>query len=93
MSVMLNDNKILNIVANSMSLPSTTICGPTLSVGDTADTLKATCGEPMMINKGANSPNASNKPQPMVVLHYTNSTPPETLTFDHGKLSSRKQGE
>ena len=89
MSVMLKDDKILNIVANSMSLPSTDICGKAVSVGDTADTLKATCGDPMMVNKGTVTD--SSKPQPLVVLHYS-TNPPETLTFDHGKLAKREQG-
>lgn len=88
MSVMLQDNKILNIFANGMSMPSTTICGTSISVGTTADQLKAACGMPTMVNKGTPSGNA---PAPSIEMLY-NSRPPVTLIFQDGKLTGKKEG-
>lgn len=88
MSVMIQDNKVLNIFANGMSMPSTSICGTAVSVGTTADQLKAACGMPTLINKGTPS---ANSPPPMVEMLY-NSRPPITLIFEDGKLKERKQG-
>jgi len=89
MSVMLQDNKVINIFANGMSMPTTSICGSALSVGDTGVKLKSTCGTPTLINKGETAD--SSKPKPLVELLYQ-SRPPITLVFENGKLKEKKEG-
>ena len=89
LSVMLQNNRVINLFANGMSMPTTSICGRAISVGDTGDSLKSTCGTPTLINKGT-SPDGS-KPTPLLELLYE-SRPPITLVIDHGKLKEKKQG-
>lgn len=92
MSVMLADNRIVNIVVNGTGLTSTTVCGTSISSGDTADTLKAACGQPLMINHGAgNAAPADSQQQNAGNEEWTyNTSPPVTLVFQNSKLTGKK---
>lgn len=87
-AVALNNGKVVNISANGMSLAATTICGGrSIAVGDTADSVKNACGDPVFINKS----NLPNKPKPDEIITYKySSTPPVILTFVNGKLTERQ---
>ncbi len=86
MTIAFNENKVLNITANGMSLPSTQICGSMISVNDTPAQIKAACGKPTMVNKPQQS--AANAIE-MTEFKY-DSAPPITLIFENGKLKERK---
>ena len=87
MSIALLDNKIFNITVNGTSLVSTQICGPTINVGDSDQTLKSACGNPAFINRGE-------KPVSQTTTEVTeftyNGTPSVMLIFENGKLTARK---
>ncbi len=86
-AVAMNDGKVVNISANGMSLAATTICGgKSITVGDTAKTVKNACGEPVFINKSS----IPNKQKPDEIIEYKySSTPAVVLTFVNGKLTER----
>ncbi|HSW94463.1 MAG TPA: hypothetical protein VLJ15_08965 [Gammaproteobacteria bacterium] len=88
MSIALNQGKVINITVNGMSLATTTICGPSVSIGDTSKTVKSACGDPVFINKSSNQEGAP-KPKETVEYQY-NSTPPATLVFVGGFLQERR---
>ncbi len=88
MSIALNQGKVVNITVNGMSLATTTICGPSVSVGATSASVKSACGNPVFINKSSNQDSAE-KPKEIVEYQY-NSTPPATLVFVGGLLQERK---
>src|SRR3990167_10586638 len=89
MTLALNNNKILNITVNGMSLASTTLCGNSVSVGDSAERVKSACGDPVFVNKSSNQP----KGKPTTIETTTlknNSTPPVTLIFENDKLKGKE---
>ena len=89
MAIAMNDAKVINITVNGMSLATTTLCGGhSISVGNTAQTVKSACGDPAFINKSSASNNGE-KPADITTYKY-NSTPPTVLTFVNGKLQDRK---
>jgi len=87
MAIAFNDQKVVNITVNGMSLATTTICGGAVSVGDGMQSVKSACGDPVFINKSDQKSNE--KPDEITELKY-NSTPPTTLIFINGKLNERK---
>jgi len=88
MALALDQGKLVNITVNGMSLATTTICGPSVSVGDTAKSVKSACGDPVFINK---SNNQTNVEKPAELVEYTyNGTPSAVLVFENGKLTERK---
>lgn len=87
MSIVLVDKKIANITVNATSLVSTGLCGNTIAIGTSMETLKATCGNPIFINK--QSPTPQQKPTEINELTY-NGPAPNTLVFVNGLLTARK---
>ncbi len=88
MAIALNGGKILNITVNGMSLANTTICGGrNISVGDTAESLKSACGDPVFVNKSAET---SGVKPPDITEYKYNSTPPTLLVFVNGQLQERR---
>lgn len=85
MAVALNEGKVVNITINGMSLAATTICGPSVTVGDTAKSVKNACGDPVFVNKSSET----QKP-PEIIQYKYNSTPATTLIFEGGKLKERQ---
>src|SRR5437879_1136102 len=63
MNVAFNQGKVINVTVNSMSLATTTICGPAVSVGDTAKSVKTACGTPVFITKNDQPANAPKPPE------------------------------
>lgn len=86
MDIAFNKGKVINVTVNSMSLASTTLCGASVSVGDTLASVKKACGDPSFINKSTSS---DSKPVEKTVFKY-NSTPPVSLVFEDGKLTDRQ---
>jgi hypothetical protein len=87
MSIALNQGKVVNITVNGMSLATTTICGPSVSVGDTGKSVKHACGDPVFINKSSQT--NGEKPADIVEFKY-NSMPPTVLIFENEKLKERR---
>lgn len=87
MAIALNQGKVVNITVNGMSLATTTICGPSVSVGDTGKSVKSACGDPVFINKSSQT----NGEKPAELVEYKYNTMPATiLLFENGKLKERK---
>lgn len=87
MTIALANDKVVNITAQATSLSSTSLCGPTISVGDNSDTVKAACGDPGFIQKTQSAAGA----KPKEIIEYKYSTaPPNTLVFENGILKDRK---
>jgi hypothetical protein len=89
MTVVFNENGIVNnITVTSMSIASTSLCGGTISVGDTMQTVKAVCGTPPFVNKGQ-APSGQDKATEVIELTYGGQSP-NTLVFENGVLTERK---
>ncbi len=87
MAIAFNNQKVVNISANGMSLAATTLCGKNVAVGDDMKTVKAACGEPVFVNK---SSQGNNEIPDEIIEYKYNSTPPVVLVFENGKLQERK---
>ena len=85
MAIALNGGKVVNITINGMSLAATTICGPSVTVGDTAKSVKNACGDPVFVNKSS----TTEKPPEVIEYKYSGNTP-ATLVFEGGKLKERQ---
>lgn len=86
MAIAFSSGKVINITVNGMSLASTTICGRSVSVGDTMESVKGACGKPVFINKS--SQNNDSKPTEVTAFKYSASG--TTLIFENGVLKERK---
>jgi hypothetical protein len=78
-----------NITVTSMSLTSTSLCGGTISVGNTMQAVKAACGNPPFINKGQTAQGGEGKPIVINELIYSGPAP-NTLVFEGGILTERR---
>lgn len=86
MSVAFVENKVINITVQGTSLASTSICGPTINVGDSDKSVEKNCGKPTFIQK-----QDDDKSKPIEIMEYKyNTTPPNTLVFENGILKERK---
>lgn len=82
------NDRVVNIMVQGNSLTSTSICGPTVSVGDNSATIEAACGKTTFINKYAPQ-NGAPKPTEIIEYNY-GSAPLNTLIFENGILKDRK---
>lgn len=83
-----NGNAI-NISVNGIGVGASTICGNTIQLGDTQDSIKSTCGKPTFINK-QEAENANDQPKIIVTEFIYNTTPRVVLIFENGKLTGKK---
>ena len=88
MTIAFANDKAVNITAQATSLSSTSLCGPTISVGDNSETVKAACGNPGFIQK-QEAPGGGPKSLEITEYKY-NTAPPNTLIFENGTLKQRK---
>src|SRR5207244_256348 len=72
MTIAFANGRAMNITAQATSLASTSLCGPTISVGDTIQTIEAACGTPGFVQKQV-SPGG---PQSIEVTEYKYNTAP-----------------
>lgn len=86
-SVVIANKKVVSMVSNAMSLTTTSVCGSTISIGDSMDAVRSACGNPMFINKGQSA--ATQKPSEIYELTYQGPAP-NTLVFENGLLKERK---
>lgn len=75
------DGKVINLTVNGIGVGSSEICGSTVNLGDSMETIKAACGEPAFINKQQPSPESAAKPEKMIIFIYNNTNPPVKLIF------------
>jgi hypothetical protein len=85
-TVALDKDKVVNISVNGASMISTSICGSTISVGDSASSIKSACGKPSYINEGEEMQHATENKTKVTELKYGSTT----LVFENGKLKTRK---
>lgn len=86
-SVVIVHKKIAGITVNATSLVSTSLCGSTISIGQSMAVLQSACGSPMFVNK--QPPKPGQKPTFITELTYGGSAP-NTLVFENGLLKERK---
>ena len=84
-----DSGKAINISVNGIGVGSTTICGNSVSLGDTRDAIKAACGKPSFVNQqnGNTAVLGAAQPSTVMVTFTYNTNPPVTLTFENGKLT------
>lgn len=90
-----NKGKAVNITMNNISTGSAKMCGTNIKIGMTREQVEAACGKPGFVNKQTqeNAPqenNNENKDANKLIEYLYNSTPPVTLVFQDGKLSSKR---
>lgn len=86
MSIAFNNHKAINITVQGMSLSSTSLCGPTINVGDNDRSIEKNCGKPTFIQK-----QESAKENPIEITEFKyNTAPPNILIFENGILKERK---
>ena len=87
MTIAFANDKVVNITAQATSLSSTSLCGPTISVGNNMETVRGACGDPSFIQKQQSTTGAKS----LEVTEYKYDTaPPNTLVFENGILKDRK---
>lgn len=96
------DNKAINISVNGIGVGASNICGPSIQLGDSKQTIKKLCGTPAFVNsQKSNAPNAGTiaggptgaapivKSDKVTTFIY-NSNPPIKLIFVNGKLIKKE---
>lgn len=84
--------KIINIMVNNVSVGSTNVCGGSIQLGASRESVKTACGNPMYINKPTQSADQSATPTSevkMIQFNY-NGNPPVSLIFQNGILKDRR---
>jgi len=89
MSIAFVNQKAINITVQAQSVASTSICGPTINIGDSDDSIKKNCGAPTFIQK-QDTGNGTNEKTIEIIEYKYNTTAPNTLVFENGILKSRK---
>lgn len=84
MTVSFDNNQVINITVNDMSLVSTGFCGTTIQVRDSQKAVESACGKPTLIQKSEQGADIE-----ITELSYTG-MPGVTLVFEGGKLKERK---
>ncbi|MDA8561977.1 DUF2845 domain-containing protein [Gammaproteobacteria bacterium] len=86
MSIAFVDKKAINITVQGTSVASTSLCGPTISIGDKDKSVEKNCGKPVFIQKqGAEKENSV-----QITEYKYNSSSPNILIFENGVLKERK---
>ena len=85
-TIALDKDKVVNISVNGASMVSTDICGSTISVGDSASSIKSACGKPSYTNQSQELQHATENKTKVTELKYGSTT----LVFENGKLKTRK---
>lgn len=89
-SIAVLDDKVANMSINGVSVTETEICGGNIQVGSSVKELEAACGKPTYTdNLSPGDEQSPPKATEIVELQY-NSTPPQTLIFENGKLKDKK---
>lgn len=83
------DGKVSNMTVNGIGVGATPVCGNNVQIGDSMESVKASCGAPAMINQSTNNANAETTK--ITEWTYTNTgSAPATLIFNNEKLTGRK---
>jgi len=90
MEVAFNLGKVINMTVNGMSLATTTICGPSISIGDTIKSVKTACGKPTLPDDSKEDDRSDGKKLPKIMEYKYSSSPPVSLIFTDGILTERK---
>lgn len=89
LTVAFDKGVVTNMTVNNVGIASTQICkGNLISVGETEDQIKQACGDPGFVKEG-NNPSGKVDITKVTELTYQG-TPNVVLTFEDGKLKSRK---
>jgi hypothetical protein len=90
------NGKVTNMSVNGVGVTNTAICGGTIQVGDSEDTVKAACGKPQFINRGTGSQAgtagaSADGPTKVTELTYPSGGGMTTLVFENGIFKERKE--
>jgi hypothetical protein len=82
--------KLMNMTVNGINRSATNFCGGSiLYIGDSRDTVKKACGNPVYVNKPPSA--TQNQPKPIKVTEYQyDTTPPVTLIFENDVLVEKR---
>lgn len=84
------NGKVVNLNINGIGLASSPICGGTVSYGDTMESVKAACGEPVYISKPAQgTPGSQTQTTEITELTYQ-AAQTVIFVFENGKLTGTK---
>lgn len=90
MAIVFDNNQVMNINSNSASLTTTQMCGTTIQIGDSPETIEAACGKPAFINKGGQKGTEDASAAITMTEITYNSALSMTLIFENGKLKGKK---
>lgn len=86
-----SSGKVMNITVNGQTLTSSTICGGTVNIGDSLDSVKSSCGSPAFTNQGTEESQKEASSKAVEITEFTYNTTPKTVyIFEGGKLKERK---
>lgn len=86
------DGRIINISVNGIGVGSTQICnGMTISLGDTREMVRDSCGKPAYINREQVSDNNPDPKSHKVTTLFYNTSPVTRLIFIDNKFTERQQ--
>jgi hypothetical protein len=93
-TVAFDKGKVTNMSVNGVGVSNTAVCGGTIQVGDTEDTVKAACGKPAFINRGTGSQEGTEDPNAAKTktteLTYMSAGNTITFVFENGLFTERK---
>lgn len=81
--------KVININVNGIGVGASEICGNSIQLGDTRDSIKSACGTPNFVNKQP-LPNGAPTPDIKVTTFIYNTNPPTKLVFENGVLKDKQ---
>lgn len=83
--------RAINISVNGIGVGASTICGPSIQLGDSREAVKTACGSPSFVNKQTPAPDSPAAQSVKIIeFNYLSATPPATLIFEDGKLADKK---
>lgn len=81
-----SEGKVININVNGIGIGASTICGPTIQLGDTEKAVKAACGTASFIAKQDPATAGPSAPPTTLTTFTYGTNPPVILQFKNGKL-------
>lgn len=80
--------KAINISVNGIGVGGSTICGNPINLGDSLDSVKASCGKPSFINQQSSETNNSGQKKDEETTLIYGTTSPVSFTFKNGILTT-----
>jgi hypothetical protein len=84
------DGKAISIMVNGIGVGSSTICGNSIQLGDTTDSVKTACGTPSFVNKQEASATPGSPGSTKVTEFTYEGNTTVKLIFQNGKLTDKQ---